>query len=87
MNTNKIMFVSVALAITLGSFGTVTQAQNNSEEGQARQKAVRVQSIRQRLIKDFEALAEFVELENHAEATAILNELAADPDLNNIEKA
>ena len=87
MNTNKLMLASIALTIALGSFGTVTQAQNNNQEGQSRQKAVRVQSIRQKLIKDFEALSEFVELENYAGATAILNELAADPDLNNIEKA
>lgn len=90
MNTLK-FFMNVksatlsVLVFVLVSFGTIAQAQD--QEGQSKQKAVRVQSIGQKLIKDFEALAEFFENENYAEATLVLDKLAATPELNNIENA
>jgi tetratricopeptide (TPR) repeat protein len=74
-----------ALVFVLVSFGSAVQAQN--QEGQSKQKRVRVQSIGQKLIKDFEALAEFFEAGNNAEAIIILDKIAATPELNNIEKA
>ena len=73
-----------ALVFVLVSFGSAVQAQN--QEGQSKQKRVRVQSIGQKLIKDFEALAEFFEAGNNAEAIIILDKIAATPELNNIER-
>ena len=85
MNIKSTAFL-VASVFVLVSFGGVAQAQQD-REGQSKQKAVRIESIGQKLIKDFEALAEFFEAENYAEATIILDKIATTPELNNIENA
>ncbi|MEM7357487.1 MAG: CDC27 family protein [Pseudomonadota bacterium] len=64
-----------------------SQAVAQDDEGQPRRKAVRVESIRQKHIKNFEKVNEAFDADNIAEATRVLNKIAAEPDLNNIEQA
>jgi len=67
-------------------FSSEAFAQGNTE-GQSKRKAVRVQSIRQKHVKNFEKVNEAFDADNTAEAKRLLDKIAAEADLNNIEQA
>lgn len=62
-------------------------AQAQEEQKKPRRKAKRIDSIRQKHIKTYEKINEAFDAENVAEAQRLLDKLAAEPDLNNLEKA
>ena len=57
------------------------------KDAKPRRKAVRVQSIRQKHVKNFEKVNEAFDAEDLPLAQTLLSKIEADPELNNIEKA
>ena len=89
----SLLTASLATALMLPIIATVetvvfdSQVVHAQKDNQPTRKAKRVQSIKQKNVKIFEKINEAVEAENNAEASRLLNKMAGDTELNNIEKA
>lgn len=66
---------------------TLLQAQQANAQDAPRRKAKRVESIRQKHVKTFEAIAEAQEVEDYPTMTRNLDKLSRETDLNNLEQA
>ncbi len=75
--------IAFTAELSLGLAGASAQ----EGEGRTKRKAVRIESIRQKHVKNFEKINEAFDAENITEAQRLLAKLEAEPDLNNIEKA
>jgi len=88
-----LLTLSLTVAAMLPLLATVEVSLLDSQQAQAQKakpekpKTKKVQSIRQKHIKVFEKVQEAFEAENNTEAKRLLDKLAKDEDLNNIEKA
>ncbi len=88
-----LLSASLGVMIMLPLMATVEVTVLDAQQANAQQskpqkpKTKKVQSIRQKHIKVFEKIQEAFETENNAEATRLLDKLAREEDLNNIEKA
>jgi len=88
-----LLTLSLTVAVMLPLLATVEVSLLDSQQAQAQKakpekpKTKKVQSIRQKHIKVFEKVQEAFEAENNTEAKRLLDKLAKDEDLNNIEKA
>lgn len=77
--------VSLIVAAEASFFGVQTAVAQEGESSQRQTK--RVESIRQKNVKAFEKIQLAFEEKKISEAKQLLDKLAAEPDLNNIEKA
>lgn len=85
-----LLSASLSVVIMLPLIAGVEVTTFDSQQAQAQSdkpKTKKVQSIRQKNIKVFEKVQEAFEAENNAEAQRLLEKLAREEDLNNIEKA
>lgn len=80
------IFTPLLMVVEVGVIGSDAYAQKG-EDGKPTRKAVRICSIRQKVVKDFEKVGIAFDEENMPEANRLLDKIAAVEDKNNIENA
>lgn len=86
--SKRLMSVAIAAALTLPLASITEVVLLDSQQSYAQSKSTkRVQSIRQKHIKNFEKIQEAFDAENTSEVLRLIGKLEQDPDLNNIERA
>ena len=80
------IFTPLLMVMEVGVIGSDAFAQKG-EDGKPTRKAVRICSIRQKVVKDFEKVGIAFDEENMVEANRLLDKIAAVEEKNNIENA
>ena len=80
------IFTPLIMVMEVGVVGSDAFAQKG-EDGKSTRKAVRICSIRQKVVKDFEKVGVAFDEDNMVEANRLLDKIASVEDKNNIENA
>ncbi len=85
--SKPVISAALVMPLLVGVEVSIAPSQQAYAQEQSQRKTKRVESIRQKHIKTFEKINEAFDAEDYNSATRLLDKLAGEEDLNNIEKA